>query len=79
MVRKSLERARKDSTIEDIVPLSGLSRVPELIRNHTKKLPKRLGLELDILPSRLYMSYRKLFPDAEMVNISSLIPIDPQI
>jgi Xaa-Pro aminopeptidase len=73
LVRKSLERARKDSAIEDIVPLSGLSRVPELIMQHTKKLPKRLGLELDILPSRLYISYRKLFPDVEIVDITPLI------
>jgi Xaa-Pro dipeptidase len=73
LVRKSLERAREDSTIEEIVPLPGFSRVPELIRKHTKKLPKRLGLELDILPSRLYMSYRRVFPDAEIVDISPLI------
>jgi len=73
MVRKSLERAREDSLLEEIVPLSGLSRVPELIRKHTKKIPKRLGLELDILPSRLYMSYQRLLPDTEMVDISSLI------
>ncbi|MBW1797990.1 MAG: aminopeptidase P family protein [Deltaproteobacteria bacterium] len=73
MVRKSLERAKEDSTIEEIVPLPGFSQVPELIREHTKKLPKRLGLELDILPSRLYISYQKLFPDAEMVDISPLI------
>ncbi len=73
LVRKSLERAREDSIIEEIVPFPGFSRVPELIRKHTKKLPKRLGLELDILPSRLYLSYRKLFPDAEIVDISPLI------
>jgi Xaa-Pro aminopeptidase len=73
LVRKSLERAVKDSTIEEIAPLTGFSRFRELIRTHTKKLPKRLGLELDILPSRLYMSYRKIFPDAEIVDISPLI------
>ena len=73
MVRKSLERAREDSTLKGIVPFPGLSRVPELIRKQTKNLPKRLGLELDILPSSLYMSYQKLFPDAEIVDISPLI------
>ena len=73
MVRKSLERARKDSPMEEIVPLSGLSRVPELIRKRTKRIPKRLGLELDILPSRLYMSYQRLLPDTEIVDISPLI------
>ena len=50
LVRKSLERAREDSPVENIVPLPGFSQVPELIREHTKKLPKKLGLELDILP-----------------------------
>jgi len=64
MVRKSMERAREDSPVRSIVPL---------IRKHTGKGPKRLGLEMDILPAALYLSYQRLFPDAEMVDISPLI------
>ena len=73
MVRKSMERARKDSSIRSIVPLPGFSHLSVLIREHTGKFPKRLGLEMDILPAAFYMIYQRLFPEVEMVDISPLI------
>jgi len=73
MVRKSMERAREDSPVQSIVLLPGFSHLPELIRKHTGKGPKRLGLEMDILPAAFYLSYQRLFPDAELVDISPLI------
>ncbi|MBL7224825.1 MAG: aminopeptidase P family protein [Desulfobacteraceae bacterium] len=73
MVRKSMDRAQEDSPIETVVPLHGLSHLPELIRQHGGELPKQLGLEMDILPAAFYLSYQRLFPDAELVDISPLI------
>ncbi|MCP4666491.1 MAG: aminopeptidase P family protein [Deltaproteobacteria bacterium] len=73
MVRKSLIRAKQDSPLERIVPLTGFSHLPVLIRDQGGELPKRLGLEMDILPARLYLTYEKLFPDTDFVDISSLI------
>ena len=73
MVRKSMERAREDSPVRSIVPLPGFSRLPELIREHTGKRPKRLGLEMDILPAAFYLIYQRHFPDAEPVDISPLV------
>ena len=73
MVRKSMERAIEDSPAQSIVSLPGLSHLPELIREHTEKGPKRLGLEMDILPAAFYLSYQRLFPDAKLVDVSPLI------
>ncbi len=73
MVRKSLQRAKQDSSIDRIVPLPGFSHIPNLIKTHTGKLPKRLGLEMDVLPAGLYVTYQKLFPDTEIMDISPLI------
>ena len=73
MVRKSLERAIEHSPVEKIVPLPGFSQLPELIRQHTGRLPRRLGLELDILPAAFYKTYQELFPDTQIVDISALI------
>lgn len=73
MVRKSIEQARKDSPLEKIVPIQALSLLPELIKQHTGGIPKRLGLEMDILPTRCYLIYQKLFPGSELVDISPLI------
>ena len=73
MVRKSMERAKADSILKSIVSLNGFSHLPELIREHTGNLPKRLGLETDILPAAYYFTYQRFFPDTEMVDVSPLI------
>jgi Xaa-Pro aminopeptidase len=72
MVRKSFSRAVQDSPLEDIVPLPGLSKLPELIRDRSGRLPERLGLELDVLPARFFLAYQKLFP-GELADISHVI------
>lgn len=73
MVRKSILRAKDSSAIDAIVPLPSLSHIPNLIKKHTGRLPARLGLEMDILPAKLYLTYCHIFPDTEMVDISPLI------
>ena len=73
MVRKSLERASKDSPLEQILPLNSLSQVSQYIKENRNREPERLGLEMDILPVKMYQAYQNLFPHAEMVDISPLI------
>jgi Xaa-Pro aminopeptidase len=73
MVRKSLERAFKDSPLKQIFPLNSLSQIPQYIKENGNGEPKRLGLEMDILPVKMYQTYQTLFPHVEMVDISSLI------
>jgi Xaa-Pro aminopeptidase len=53
--------------------LPGFSSLPELILAHTDKDPRRIGLEMDILPAAFYVTYQELFPNAELVDISPLI------
>jgi Xaa-Pro dipeptidase len=73
MVRKSYERALQDGFVENMVPLKSLSQVPDLIKNHSGIVPRRVGLEIDVLPAKLYLSFRDLFPHAELADISALI------
>jgi Xaa-Pro dipeptidase len=73
MVRKSLERASKDSPLKQIVPLNSLSQISRYIKENGNSEPKSLGLEMDILPVKMYQAYQSLFPHAEMLDISSLI------
>ncbi len=73
MVRKSMARAQEDSPIETVVPLPGLSHLPELIRQHAGEPPKQIGLEMDVIPVNRYLTYQRLFPEKEMVDVSSLI------
>ena len=73
MVRKSVERALKDSALRKIVSLSSLTQIPDHIKEHEPRRLKRMGLEMDILPVKMYQEYQKLFPYTEMVDVSSLI------
>lgn len=73
LVRKSLERASQDSPLRQIFPLNSLSQVPQYIKENKNREPKSLGLEMDILPVKMYQAYQRLFPHAEMVDISSVI------
>ncbi len=73
MVRKSLERARAESPLEAIVPLSSPGQLMELIRDHGMQPPTTLGMELDVMPVNTYFSYRKRFPDVEVRDVSTPI------
>ena len=73
MVRKSMDRASKDAVIENIVRLKSFSQIPGFIQGHDGKDPARIGLEMDVLPAARYLVYQRLFPGAEMIDVSLLV------
>jgi len=73
MVRKDFERAVSESPLPEIVPLTGYSALPHLISRGNGTSPRRVGLEMDILPANLYFLYQNIFPKTEFVDISRLI------
>jgi Xaa-Pro dipeptidase len=73
MVRKDFHRAVSESPLEEILSLTGYSALPHLISKGNNAYPRRMGLEMDVLPTKLYFLYQKLFPKTELVDISPLI------
>ena len=73
MIRRELERARLESPLEDVVRIGSILELPTLISDHWGKTPKTLGLELDILPVRDYFKVQELFPDAMLLDVSTLL------
>jgi len=71
MVNKVLARARAESPIERIVPLGSPKSIPNQLKQSGLGLPRRIGLELDVLPTNLYFSYRDIFIGAEAIDIST--------
>jgi Xaa-Pro aminopeptidase len=71
MVNKVLARARAESAIERIVPLGSPKSIPDLLKQSGLPRPRRIGLELDVLPANLYLSYRDIFQAAEIVDASA--------
>jgi Xaa-Pro aminopeptidase len=73
MARKSYSRAREESALEQVVPLRSLSKLADILAEFGHR-PRRLGLELDVIPASLYFYYaERVFPGVELRDVSSLI------
>jgi len=73
MVRKDLARARAESALERIVPLSSPRQIPDILHEYEYPQPAALGLECDVLPVNLYRSYQQTFSDCRILDASNLI------
>jgi Xaa-Pro dipeptidase len=73
MVKREVERAKVESPLDDIVSMKSVRDLPCMIQDHWAKLPKTLGIELDVLPVNEYFRYQSLFPGAEFVDASPVI------
>ncbi len=71
MVNKILARAQAESSIDRIVPLGSPKTIPDQLQQAGFTTPRRIGFELDVLPTNLYFSYRDSFKGAEIVDIST--------
>jgi Xaa-Pro aminopeptidase len=72
LVRKSLERARGESCLPVIEKFPGSKELPGAIRSNFRQV-RKIGMELDVLPTNHYLRFRTMFPDAEIVDVSPLI------
>lgn len=73
MVKKSYDRARKESALENVIPLANLKELPNRLRSFTGGKLNRMGFELDVLPANLYFYYQKILENVEIVDASPLI------
>lgn len=73
MVRKSFDRARAESNLKIVEPLASLSEIQPLLQRHGCSPPRRMGMELDVLPVNLFRKYRQLFAESEIGDISHAI------
>jgi Xaa-Pro aminopeptidase len=73
LIFKEFDRARVESTLEDIVPVVSPKKIPEVLADYGYPLPAVLGLELDVLPANLYFQYTEIFKDSRIVDISTEI------
>lgn len=73
MTRRSFARARQESALERITPLESLREMTAILQEHGYALPKRLGLELDVLPANAYFFNQEIFPRATFFDVSPSI------
>ena len=73
LVARDFSRARMESGLRRVLPIERYKDLPNRLEEHGLPLPKRLGLELDVLPVQQFRRYQKLFPVAEMIDVSPLV------
>ncbi|MFZ5595607.1 MAG: M24 family metallopeptidase [Bacillota bacterium] len=73
MVRKSLARAVEESALEEVVPLTNIKYLPEILESYGHGDAGTLGFELDVLPASQFLRYRKLLDGYNLADISSLV------
>lgn len=73
LVRKDFGRARMESGLQHVLPLPNSKQLFALLREQGVALPKKAGMELDVLPVLQYRRYQQLFAPAEIVDVSTLV------
>ncbi|MDX2481323.1 MAG: Xaa-Pro peptidase family protein [Desulfuromusa sp.] len=73
LVIKDYNRACLESALCQIQNIRSIRELPALLQKKGFKLPQRIGMELDVLPVLQFQRYQKLFPAAEVSNVSPLI------
>ncbi|MHC1698215.1 MAG: M24 family metallopeptidase [Geobacteraceae bacterium] len=73
LVRRDAARARRESALEEIVPFSSMREVSGVVSGYSLPEPKRIGMELDVLPVSFFERYRRVFPAADYRDVTPLI------
>lgn len=71
MVYKEYQRALAESSLEQIVSLVGIKKIPETIAGFGYPQPAGIGMEFDVLPVSLFLQYQKVFDKAKIHDISN--------
>lgn len=73
LIFKEFERAVIESSLENIVSLVSLKKIPQVLEEQGYTVPQLLGMELDVLPTNLYFQYTSIFSQAKIVDFSTPI------
>ena len=73
LVRKDSQRARMESGLKEVVPLSSSRSLPGLLADFGLPGPGRLGMELDVLPVAVCRRFEKVLSEATVLDASPLI------
>jgi Xaa-Pro dipeptidase len=73
MIKRELERGKVESPIKDTLAIRSIREIPSLIQSHIGRIPKNLGLELDVLPVKDYFKYQELFPGIKFTDGSPIL------
>ena len=73
MVRRDAARARMESGLREVIPFNSMKDIPAILAAHGYPEPRRIGMELDVLPVNFFERYRRVYPHAAFCDATPLI------
>ena len=70
MIFKEFERAKAESGLEQLISIISPKEIPGAIADLGYKMPKTLGLEMDVIPANLYLQFQKIFKESQLIDIA---------
>jgi Xaa-Pro aminopeptidase len=73
MVQKNHERAQLESSLDHIIAVKNKNRIPQVLNDFKFDQITAAGLEMDVLPTNLYLWFQQTLPSCRWVDISGII------
>ena len=70
LVRRDAARARMESGLKEVVPFNSPKDILPVLERFGYPVPKRIGMEFDVVPVMVMERYRKIFPDALFLDVT---------
>lgn len=80
MVRKDLDRMKTDSKLNvPMVPIKKMSELVSFIKEFNLPVPRRLGLEMDVIPAAYFIRYQNIFANSKFFDCTPIIRRQRQV
>lgn len=73
MVRKDHGRARMESGLREVLPLSSPREIPAILSDFGHQMPQRIGMDLDVIPYTVFKRFEKALGFTEAMDVSPLL------
>jgi Xaa-Pro dipeptidase len=70
MIFKEFERAKGESGLDQVISIISPKEIPGAIADFGYETPKRLGMEMDVIPANLFLQFQKIFKDSQLIDIA---------
>lgn len=73
MVQKNLKRAQLESSLDNVIQVKSKNNIPQVLNDFAVTQLATAGLEMDVLPTYLYLGFQEKFPKCRWVDVSGII------
>ena len=73
MVQKNQERAQLESSLHYVIAVKNKNRIPQVLNDFKFDQIAAAGLEMDVLPTNLYLWFQQTLPSCRWADISGII------